>query len=181
MRILLLLIALFSVSFADNIRSNTDFNPKPLQRQLEKIGMCADFRKDEIVLPEGHSDGMGKFFSINCSNGQLYYVYIGRVNSCRAGGCSIDSGKNPEFEFFDYYTIYDSACKVVTVNVYNYEATHGQEITARGWLKQFVGYNKNAKIEAGKNIDAISGATISVNGIVDDIRERTALLTELID
>ncbi len=106
----------------------------------------------------------------------MAYVFIGRVNSCRAGGCYIDRPHSGEFEFFDYYTVYDTSFSVIQVNVYNYEATHGQEITAKGWLRQFIGYHTGGNRETGKNIDAISGATISVNGIVEDIKEKTQIL-----
>ncbi len=58
-------------------------------------------------------------------------------------------------------------------------ATHGQEITARGWLKQFIGYNGSESLKVDKNIDTISGATISVYAITSDIKLITCLLKSL--
>lgn len=55
-------------------------------------------------------------------------------------------------------------------------ATHGHEVSAKGWLKQFIGYNGNESLQVGKNVDAIIGATISVYGITRDIKEKTVLL-----
>jgi Na+-translocating ferredoxin:NAD+ oxidoreductase RnfG subunit len=72
--------------------------------------------------------------------------------------------------------LFDKTKSVTSVVVYNYEATHGQEITAKGWLKQFLGYNGSRNLVVGKNIDSISGATISVNAITADIARNTALL-----
>ena len=68
----------------------------------------------------------------------------------------------------------------MNVNVFNYEATHGQEITSKRWLKQFVNFQGENELVAGKNIDAISGATISVNGIVKDLQEKTYILKTLL-
>lgn len=155
-----------------------DYNPRSLQSNLKKITGCDSYSKEELIFSNVNFYEVenGKFFRIACEGEDLAYVYIGRVNSCRAGGCSIDRPHSGEFEFFDYFTVYDTSFSVVQVSVYNYEATHGQEITAKGWLKQFIGYHSGGKLETGKNVDAISGATISVNGIVEDVKEKTLLL-----
>ncbi len=127
----------------------------------------------------------GKFFKIVETNNvkSRYYLYIGRVNSCRAGGCSSSSGQpieNPEYEYFDYFILFDNAATVRLVKVFNYEATHGQEITAPGWLKQFSGYSASKYLKVGKNIDAISGATVSVYAITLDVQDKTRLLREIL-
>jgi len=66
------------------------------------------------------------------------------------------------------------------VRVFNYQATHGQEVSAKGWLRQFDGYDGSTVLKVGKDIDAISGATISVYGITRDVQERTRLLARII-
>ena len=76
-----------------------------------------------------------------------------------------------DFEYFDYYIIFDSSIKVEKVRVYNYQATHGHEVGGTGWLKQFIGYEGETKLELGKNIDSISGATISANAITYNVQE----------
>lgn len=120
----------------------------------------------------------GKYFHIRSGEKLNYTVYIGRVNSCRTGGCSSPQAehKNNEYEFFDYFILFDPNGKAVSVRVFNYEATHGQEITIKGWLKQFYGYDGTKNLRVGKEVDSISGATISVYGIVNDIRLKTMLL-----
>ncbi len=126
----------------------------------------------------------GKYFKVVGTNGEnTHYLYIGRVNSCRAGGCSSSSGQpieNPEYEYFDYFILFDTVATVRLVKVFNYEATHGQEITARGWLKQFSGYTASKPLEVGKNIDAISGATVSVYAITLDVQDKTQLLHKML-
>ncbi len=81
-----------------------------------------------------------------------------------------------DFEYFDYYIIYDSSLKVEMIRVYNYQATHGHEIAGKGWLKQFIGYTGKTKLELGKNIDSISGATISANAITYSVQESNRYL-----
>ncbi len=178
MKILILLLTFYSSVFMSNSEQMPNYNPRSLQINLKRITGCDEYCSAELSLEnqESYNSVNGKFFSINCGDDEIAYVYIGRVNSCRVGGCSISGPHSGEFEFFDYFTVYDTAFTIKQVSVYNYEATHGHEITSRGWLRQFVGYKQGQKLETGKNIDAISGATISVNGIVDDIKEKTHLL-----
>lgn len=182
MKILVVLFTFYSSLFMSNTEQMPDYNPRSLQTNLKKITGCDSYSKEELIFRNLNSFEVenGRFYRISCAGEDLAYVFIGRVNSCRAGGCSIDRPHSGEFEFFDYYAVYDTSFSVVQVNVYNYEATHGQEITAKGWLKQFVGYHADAKLETGKNIDAISGATISVNGIVEDVKEKTQILANSI-
>lgn len=173
-------LILFIIAFFSNEPTGDmpDYEPKSLQKYLEKVTGCPGIQKEELKLKSDSFGGMsGKFFRFNCGDSSLI-VYIGRVNSCRAGGCSIDN-PHGEFEFFDYYAVFNNNQSVQYVSVYNYEATHGQEITAKGWLKQLIGYHAGKDLQPGKNIDAISGATISVNGIIEDLKEKTDMLQSL--
>ncbi len=119
----------------------------------------------------------GRIFTVLEQTSTLGYIFVGRVNSCRAGGCSIDAGDEAiEFEYFDYFFVTDTSGKVKLVRVFNYRATHGHEIMSRGWLRQFVGYSGNEELLYGKDIEAISGATVSANAINDDIQEKVNCL-----
>ena len=76
-----------------------------------------------------------------------------------------------DFEYFDYFIIFDETLVVKKIRVFNYQATHGHEVGGNGWLKQFIGYDGQEKLEYGKNIDSISGATISANAITYNVQE----------
>ena len=41
-----------------------------------------------------------------------------------------------------YEVITDSKKTVQEVKVFNYQATHGQEVTVKSWLKQFIGHSE---------------------------------------
>lgn len=157
-----------------------DFEDKTLKKEIQKISGVDAPELKEISFPEANST-LGKFFSISDLNNLKKYIYVGRVNSCRAGGCS-----NPALtmgietpEYFDYLLVFDDHLSVQQVKVYNYQATHGQEVTNKGWLKQFQGYDGSRSLTVGKSIDAISGATVSVLGITNDIQEKTKLLKQI--
>jgi hypothetical protein len=162
-----------------------DYSPKSLYSELKKaVGTDVEL-KEMSLLPEiARTIHFGKFFSVNSpiNHSIVKYVYIGRVNTCRAGGCAIKHVEDPEgeSEFFDYFIFFDTTATVQLVKIHNYEASHGQEITSSNWLKQFKNYNGKEELIAGKNIDAISGATISVDATTFDIELRTNLLKKII-
>lgn len=166
---------------------DVNYSHKSLFKEIEKVWGIDDPALKEIKIPDSiqrKNSILGKFFRIDANQNvsQYNYIFIGRVNSCRAGGCSIsnDLGHDSNSEYFDYFILFDESKTVQLVKVFNYQATHGQEVSAKGWLKQFVGFDGKKPLTVGKNIDAISGATISVYGITLDVEDKTALLKQLI-
>ena len=176
---IVLIALLFSacLAFAQN---EVDFQPKALEKTLQKSGIETLSGVQEMKITDStYSEINGKYFLVTENNESHYcYIYIGRVNSCRAGGCSVEHESTATLgsEYFDYYILFDEHKTVQAVKVYNYQATHGHEITAKGWLKQFIGFNGSASFKGDKKIDAISGATISVYAITADVETNTALL-----
>lgn len=165
-------------------QSEIDYQNKRLISSLKKNGISGFSQLEEISCnKKEHPEIQGKFFRIlnNSEVSEVKYVFVGRVNSCRAGGCSIsgNSPANMESEYFDYYIFFDSSKTVKQVEVFNYQATHGYEITAKGWLKQFAGFTGKDSLVVNKNIDGISGATISVYAITSDVQKKSRLLKTL--
>jgi Na+-translocating ferredoxin:NAD+ oxidoreductase RnfG subunit len=169
-------------------QESVNYKPKALLNELEKYageaftGNIQELEINDTLLLKRL--WKGKYFTFENKKAEcpVKYVYIGRVNSCRAGGCSISNSANSpgQSEYFDYYILFDKNISVYKVKVFNYRATHGQEVTATGWLKQFVGYNGNKNIDVGSDVDAISGATISVYGITADIETKTKYLQQIV-
>lgn len=130
---------------------------------------------DTIAMKDAQ---VGKFYStkVASESSGIQYMYIGRVSSCRAGTCAVHEDIS---EYFDYMMLFDQNKRVVQVKIFNYQATHGQEITAKSWLKQFIGYQGDKNLEVNKTIDSISGATISTHAITADINKTTKILQQL--
>lgn len=121
--------------------------------------------------------GLNKFEAIIQGTDTMGIAFSGRIFSCRSGGCIINPSegegidKGPS-EYFDAIIIFDKSNAIKKVEVYNYKATHGQEVSARSWLKQFIDYD-GGSLRYGKDIDALSGATISAENLTSEV-ERIA-------
>lgn len=181
MRFIVLIFILFLLphfGFAVE-KSELVHQPKSLIKEVQKLGVA---NVDSVLTIMQLKDSTancerGSFYRISTQKSSLYY-YVGRVNSCRVGGCSVELGTSEDYEYFDYFILFNEVGEVDLVRVFNYQATHGQEITIKGWLKQFVGYTGATDLIVGNNIDHIAGATISTNAISVDVEYRTRLLRE---
>jgi hypothetical protein len=73
------------------------------------------------------------------------------------------------YDYFDYLLAYapDLSVKGLTITVYR--SAHGAAICQKKWLSQFEAYT-GEELTLGKEIDAVSGATISATSLVKDIK-----------
>jgi hypothetical protein len=151
-----------------------DLPMKKINKAISKIWKVEAFEViDHNLNIEGNCNNNGCWFKVVTDDGELGMVYVGRVNSCRSGGCSIDPADETalSFEFFDYFMLADMNSEVLWVKVYNYQATQGHEVMSRGWLNQFIGLSPEKEIIFGEDVESISGATVSANAITRDIEE----------
>ncbi len=184
MRIIIILSG-FLISVLNCIGQNKiNFRPKQLFKELKHQFKCespifVELENNSEIITNSLNE---KYFKIKNNLLLIGYTYIGRVKTCRTAFCSASYNnlKKDSQEFFDYFILFDTSAKIIAVNIYNYQASHGQEITIKSWLNQFIGYDGSSELNVGKNIDAISGATISVNSITNDISNKTKMLKKYI-
>jgi len=93
-------------------QTDIDYQNKRLNNSLKKNGISGFSQLKEITAKLNLTDLPGKFFIVenNGETSKLKYVYIGRVNSCRAGGCcnATNLAENLESEYFEYIIFFDS-------------------------------------------------------------------------
>lgn len=85
-------------------------------------------------------------------------------------------GKN---DYFDYMVIFDKELVIKQVKVLVYRSTYGGEIMSRSWLKQFIGKANGHEMAMDRDIDGISGATLSAPSIIQGIKELSLLIVDL--
>ena len=175
------MIILWCLGGAVTHAQSINYNPKSLAKDIQKIWEKDNIGLEEIDVPDSMINidllNQGKIFGIHADDKCLGFAYVSRVYSCRSGGCG-DHGEPAEalsvdedLEYFDAFILFEEDLTIKKIRVYNYQATHGHEVGSTGWLKQFVGYKGDEKLNYGKNVDAISGATISGNAITHKVQE----------
>jgi len=74
-----------------------------------------------------------------------------------------------------FLVILDSDGKITAARVIKYRESYGGSVGNINWLKQFIGKDDQSSYQIGKDVDAISGATISVNALTRGIKKITCL------
>jgi hypothetical protein len=150
----------------------TDLAPKALVKVMNSdFPGCVSVEIPVTMFSDWTPVLQGRFYRILRGDEEAGFLYVGRVKTCRSGGCSIAAhNEGGESEYMDYFALISPQKKITRVVIYNYQATHGEEVTAKYWLRQFVGVSSKQQLRVGKNIDAISGATISTNSFTENIQ-----------
>lgn len=78
-----------------------------------------------------------------------------------------------------FLVLFDNEGNILTTHVVKYREAIGGEISNKRWNRQFSGKTHQSSFTVGKDIDGISGATISVNAMTRGIY-KLAILMEII-
>lgn len=125
----------------------------------------------------------GRLYCIQDEDSTVGYSYMGKVHSCRPNGCK-DPNNDPFYqdnaEYFLYFILFDTTASIQKIHIYDYQASRGHAITSKSWLKQFKNYQGEKMLTYGKDIDAVSGATISATSLIKEINYQTPILRKII-
>ena len=128
--------------------------------QSREIGLKTDGQSPSTLIREGD-----RAYTLEHSEDLQGYV--------------LSTSAKGRYDYFDYSIIYAKDLSVMGVLVTTYRSSHGAGICSKGWLKQFKGY-QGEDLRLGKDVDSISGATISATSIVEDMKRCTLLMEELL-
>lgn len=158
-----------------------------IRRQITKLYDVDEFEVEQFALDDSLEQQLdnGMFQGIYGDHLLLGVIYMGKVNTCAIGGCvavnQFDPMPDLDSEYFDYIIYFDTEATIKKVKIIDYNATYGYEVCSKSWLKQFIGYYGNKSLSVGKNVDGISGATISAQAIVTDIAYQTELVKNILE
>ena len=66
------------------------------------------------------------------------------------------------------------------VDIIRYREPYGGAVASRNWLNQFTGKSGGDNFKVDKEIDSISGATISVNSVARGVQKLTLVMEHII-
>ena len=104
---------------------------------------------------------------------ELYYWNISN-NDTTIAYALMDNvlGKSMPITFL---VILNNEGDILASEVIKYREAYGSEVGNKNWLAQFTHFNDTTDFKIGKNIDGISGATISVNSLSKGIQKMAVL------
>lgn len=129
---------------------------KKIHKEIEKTFETSEYTLAAVPIPdELHGSLQARleenFLSISSGAELLGYVFV-------------DSAPSKTAEF-DYMVVFNPGVEIIHAKVLIYREEYGGEIGSKRWLRQFFGKGGQDRVSPDSNIDAISGATISVRSM----------------
>lgn len=146
---------------------------KKVNKEVEKVFEVVDFSLKSITI----SDELNTQLPAKITGTNFYEVFFGKKV---IGYAFVDQAPSKTANF-DYLVLFDEDLKVIHSKVLIYREEYGGEIGSRRWLKQFLGKSGEDRVSPKTNIDAISGATISVQSMtkaMDNLLQTIGVLQE---
>lgn len=131
------------------------------------------YEKQVVKELTAWSATFAKFEHVRTAGVREFYKIISKSGT--GMGTLVLTSAQGRFEKFDLMVLVDRDGHIALIRVLRYRSEYGSEVTNKKWLSQFYSKTENSFV-LHKNIDAISGATYSSNGVVDEIN---MILTEL--
>lgn len=143
-----------------------------------ELGKAISLKEEKIVIPgiaKKKAEGAAKQKFSN----DFIYVYTASEKGKVKGYGFLDNvyGKAMPITFL---VIFDPKGNIISSSIVKYREPYGGEVADKDWNKQFKGKNSGSDYTVGKSIDAISGATISVNSVTKGIKKLAVLFHEII-
>ncbi|MCC7430914.1 FMN-binding protein [bacterium] len=78
-----------------------------------------------------------------------------------------------------FLVVFDAKGSILSTEIVKYREAYGGQISEKGWNLKFIGKNANSTFVVGKDVDGISGATISVISVTKGIEKLSLLIQEI--
>lgn len=106
-----------------------------------------------------------------------FIFYIGMSHG-KIDGYAIFDEERGQHEPISFATFFDGAGAITRVEIVAYREPYGDGIRARRFRRQFVGRSADSGFRPNRDIDTISGATISSRSMCTGVRRASILLSE---
>ncbi len=108
-----------------------------------------------------------------------YIFYIAR-SAKGIDGYALFDREVGQHEYIDFATFFDRNGKVTRAEVVAYREPYGEAIRSKRFRKQFVGRQASSGFRPGRDIDVITGATLSARAMAKAVRRASVLLDDFV-
>jgi len=131
------------------------------------------FAPVELVLSDDQKQSVADASGPQPPHGELH-VWAAKRGDALLGHVFVDNVIGRE-DFITYAVGIGADGKLLPVEILDYRESHGGEIRAKGWLKQFAGKSEQSQLRMRMDIKSIAGATLSSEHVTAGVRRILAL------
>lgn len=168
---ILFLFSIISFSFDDNDLGLSKSALKKVEKTISQLWPEREVIWEKVLV----SEDARRALSFDIKSDQLFRL----KDNGRLVGYLYSDDAPGKFDRFDYMVIFSPDLAILAVKVLVYREDYGGEIGSKRWLKQFTGKKDGGEMDYKKDIQGISGATISVRSISLGIKKLSLNIQEL--
>ena len=166
-----LLVVFVCCSFSGG--SSTKWSPilkNKIDKAITSVYETEDLRYESVIIPK-NTTGIAKetlennFFKLFIADDFKGFIYVAQAPSMK--------------NVFDFLVILSPELEIEKAKILIYREQHGRQIGATRWLNQFKGMTVKDRPQLGKEVDGISGATISAKGMTKAVNDLLVALSSL--
>ena len=160
MRKIILIVVIFVIASGFTVSKRID---ALIKKEIINVFNIESFTKEAITVATELNEALPikltetNLFRIFHEENIIGYYYFGQAYG--------------KADYFDFIVIFDKDLIVSKVKVLAYREDHCGEVGSKRWLKQFIGTTKDKTLRYQKDIVGISGATISVKSMTNEINK----------
>ncbi|MEO1767289.1 FMN-binding protein [Thiobacter aerophilum] len=142
------------------------------QAQHALFPEASGFRDAKLLLSAEQREAIEKASKVRVRSPELH-AWRAEAGGKLAGWLLVDEvyGKH---EFITYALALDATGAVRGIEIMDYRETHGAQVRNAAWRAQFIGKRAGAPLELDKDIQNISGATLSCKHMAEGVRRLLA-------
>jgi len=106
------------------------------------------------------------------------YTFYVAATGARVDGYALFDEERGQHELISLATFFDARGRVTDVEVVAFREPYGDGIRGRRFRRQFVGRNGQSGFRPGRDIDAVSGSTLSSRAMTIAVQRATVLLEQ---
>lgn len=141
---------LLLILFAHGLVANP-YTPKAKELEQAKSKIEQAFPGEKIVLEPGKAANIFRVFQGKKLLGNAYFRILA-----------------PHGEDFTYFAVLNVKKDILSFGILMYSCSTGEEVTTNSWCKRLMG-KKSKNLSIGKDVDAVSGGTMTVEAILEDL------------
>ena len=130
----------------------------------------------KITLSEGEAAAIAKKVGVSSVKTD-WSIYVGQGDEGRLDGFAVVAAEKGMHEPIDFAVHFAPDGKVARVEIVEYREAYGDEVRRERFRNQFRGKTADDPITVGKDIDIVSGASISSRSVAVGVK-RDALIVQ---
>lgn len=135
----------------------------------KELAGAAKMSKENFAVSADKKKELSKI-APDAQDEQFTFYYAKKADGALEKACTVVAQQGKEGPM-SIGVCFDNVGLVQSVTILSSEEEHGKKVAEESWLKQFKGKKVSDAFQVGRDVDGVSGATISSKAVAETLRK----------